>query len=613
VQLPRDDDGVVRRIPLLLRQGSACYPAFALQMVCEEMGVAPEGVRTLNGRIELWREGQRLARIPVDRDGCMLVDYRRRDRDAATVLPLARVAAGRADLERLRGRTVLLGVSARPLGQFHSTPLAPQVPDVAIHAEAVETILSGRFLQPARRLTQFAITWVFLFVGAWFMLRLPPWRGVLVGLALLVLYIGFEKAAFIWGGRWFDFMAPMAALQIAMVGYPLWSYRSRCNGLLDDLARLRRFDDLVLSTMTSGLLVADEDGRIIMSNPRAGRLLGFSASEDLDGRNLRQVFASSPTALTALDRAMAPADPPALGPACSLPVHVPVVRESPAPDGDRILDFSVSALDAIEHSRRPAEGRRYLLTFTDITERLRVAQEDERRARLAAIGEIAAKLGHEIRNSLGGLRLYVENVREEIDPKSAAGRAIDSMVDEIESLYRKIDELREYARDPILEMSECDLKQLVDEALAFSGRKLRDKHIQVVIEAQPKLEPVHADRRQIRAVFQNLINNAVEAAPENGRLHIGIERSAGGNGAGTTGNYVVHFEDDGPGIPPEIGEQVFSLFFTTKSDAGTGLGLSIVKKIVESHGGRVSYQSQPGQGTRFTVQLPPARRGEARP
>jgi PAS domain S-box-containing protein len=377
--------------------------------------------------------------------------------------------------------------------------------------------------------------------------------------------------------------------------------------LLDEMAGLRSFDDLILSTMTSGLLVADESGKIVNSNARAARILG-SDPASLEGRGLAELFASSPRALEAIQAAMQPLEPPARGPACSLPVHAPVVLPETAHGSERLLDLSVSALDSIERGRLRRSRRHYLVSFADVTEHLRLLQEDERRARLAAIGEITAKLGHEIRNSLGGLRLYVENVREEIDPNTSAVRTIDSMVEEIESLYRKIDELREYARDPILERSDCDLKDVVEEALAFAGRKLREKHIQVFIESEPRLEPVRVDRRQIRDAFQNLINNAVEAAPPGGMLRIGIERSLGANGV-PAGSSIVHFEDNGPGIPEEIGDQVFSLFFTTKPEAGTGLGLPIVKKIVESHGGRLAYISRPGS-TRFTVALPPARHGE---
>jgi signal transduction histidine kinase/CHASE2 domain-containing sensor protein len=609
VTLMRDDDGVVRRVPLLVGDGDICYPSFALQVVCERDGVLPSGVRRTSGAVELWREGKRLRRIPVDADGCLLVNYRRRDFDREADLSLADVATNRprVDLAGLRGQVVLVGSTARSLGHFHSTPLAPQVADVHVLAEAIETVLSGRFLMPARRWAQFLVTWAFLLAGSLLMVRLPPWRGVLVGLGLMLLYLVFEKVMFIWGGRWFDFIGPMGIMQLAVIGYPLWSYRSRSQGLLEEMGSLRRFDDLILSTMSSGLLVADDQGRIVKSNARAARMLGFGTAP-LDGRSLAEVFATSPSARLALERAMMPLEPRPVGPACSLPVHVPVVLESDAPDGDRLLDLSVSALDAGEQAR-PGTGRHYLLTFTDVTERVRLAQEDERRARLAAIGEIAAKLGHEIRNSLGGLRLYVENVREEIDSQSTARHAIDNMVEEIESLYRKIDELREYARDPILELSECDLKQLVEDAIAFSGQKLRDKHIQVVIDLQSPIGSVQVDRRQIRDAFQNLINNAVEAAPDGGSLRIGIERSNGTNGVGPPGSYLIHFEDDGPGIPAEVGDQVFSLFFTTKAEAGTGLGLSIVRKIVENHGGRVVWASRPGW-TRFTVSLPPLRRGE---
>lgn len=608
-ELVRDEDGVVRRVPLVREQGEYCYPSFALQVACADLGVEPRDVRRRPGEIELWRGDEILRRIPVDGDGCMLVNYRDRERDVEVPLALVDVASpdGKAAAAGLAGRVVLLGSTARAFGDFHSTPLRPQVGDVEVFASAIETIVSGNFLKPAARLGQFFVSWAFLLAGAVFMVRLPPWRGVLLGLGLMALYVVFEKICFIWGGLWLDFIGPMAALQSAVVGFPLWSYRARSQRMLDEMAGLRHFDDLILSTMTSGVLLADGSGRVVKSSARSPRLLGV-APGTLEGRSLCELFAASPRALTAIEAAMQPPEKPAHGPACSLPVHVPALVPDPSADGDRLLDLSISVLDAATHRRRRPE-RHYLLTFADVTEHVRILQDDERRARLAAVGEIAAKLGHEIRNSLGGLRLYVENVREEIDPKSPACRTIDSMVEEIESLYRKIDELREYARDPMLEPAECDLKQLVEEALVFAGQKLRDKRIQVLIESPPHLDPVWVDRRQMRSAFQNLIHNAVEAAPDGGSLRIGLERSVGANGV-PAGSHLVHFEDDGPGIPEEIGEQVFSLFFTTKAEAGTGLGLPIVKKIIESHGGRLQYTSRPGC-TRFTVVLPPARHAEA--
>jgi signal transduction histidine kinase len=130
----------------------------------------------------------------------------------------------------------------------------------------------------------------------------------------------------------------------------------------------------------------------------------------------------------------------------------------------------------------------------------------------------------------------------------------------------------------------------------------------VFIESEPRLATLRGDRRQLRDAFQNLIQNAAEAAPYGGALRIGIARAEGANGA-PAGHFVLQFEDNGPGIAPEVQDQVFSLFFTTKPDIGTGLGLALVRKIVESHGGRVSFESEPGH-TCFTVTLPPEPRGE---
>jgi signal transduction histidine kinase len=598
VRVDRDADGVARWLPLVDVEGDVVYPSLALQVACARLGVSPRDVRLRPGHsLEIGA----LRRVPVDDAGRMLVNYRRGD--GAAALSLADVVAGKLTPQTVARRPVLVGATAHNLGRFYSTPLEPESAELHVLAAGVETLLSGRFLRTVSRPVQFLVNWLLLFVAVACMARVTPLIAVLVGIGFMAAYVLIEKAAFVWGGVWLDFIGPMFALQLATLGMPLYTYTLRTRRMLAKMSRVRRFDDLILSSTTSGLLVADSHGRIARANARAATLLG-EPEGGLEGRTLGTIFARSPAALAAIDQVQA-VHPARGAPACELPLHTAALLESAR--GDRWLDLSVAALEADADGSGDDEGR-LLLTFTDITERVRIAQEDERRARLAAVGEIAARLGHEIRNSLGGLRLYVENVREEIDPHGAAGRAIDSMVDEIESLYRKIAELREYAREPSLEISDCDLTQIVEEALAFAGQQLRAKQIQVRVDSEAHSQTVRADRRQIRDAFQNLINNAIEASPEGGRLHVVVEHTTNGQASGPYA--LVHFADDGPGIPPEIGEQVFSLFFTTKPAAGTGLGLPIVKKIVESHGGKVRFQSEPGAGTRFTVVLPPRRRDD---
>jgi len=244
----------------------------------------------------------------------------------------------------------------------------------------------------------------------------------------------------------------------------------------------------------------------------------------------------------------------------------------------------------------------YVLTFDDVTREVHRAKEEARRARLAAVGEIAAKLGHEIRNSLGGLRLYVDHVREDGVATATAERALDGMVREIETLYRKIDELRQYGTDPKLHREECDLKELMQEAIHYAHRRLGEKNVTAIIDCERNFPPLWVDRRQLREAFTNLINNAVDAAPPGGRVEIRCDCEDTADNKGKI--FRIHIEDNGPGIPEDIQDQIFSLFFTTKEDTGTGLGLPMVRKIVESHGGTVSFEGREEGGTRFTVQLP---------
>lgn len=622
VELEPDEDAVVRRVQLVSREGGRDYPSFVLQLVCAAADVPPERVQITLGRTIVLRaaDGSVLHRIPIDARGRMLVNYRKREIAGGTeasrrslhqvsLATLLRSADSVLDAP-VRDRVVLLGATARTLGDFRPTPRQNHVPDLDILAEAAETILSGRYVRRIPVALQLAITWAFLLAGALLMVRLPAGRAVAVGLGLVLVYFVFEKAVFVAFGIWVDIIGPMLAMQAAVLAFPLFGYTRRGHALVQEMSQVRRFDDMVLHFMNSGLVATDAEGRVLKANARAATLLGRDG-ESLVGQKLEDLFDRSPQALEFLSRSVPGPIEASGGPSCQLqPNRVPVVFPLGGEIGDIILDLAVTAADALFPTTENRDGRTYVLTFSDVTEQVRLAAEDERRARLAAIGEVAAKLGHEIRNSLGGLRLYVENVREEIDPGGAGGRAIDQMVEEIEGLYRKIDELREYAREPVLDLSEVDLKQVLDEALRYTKSELHAKDIQVTIESQPRLPPLQVDRRQIREAFLNLIHNAIEAAPQGGHLRIALERLENNNGAGSSGSFLVHFDDDGPGIPPEVGDQVFSLFFTTKPDVGTGLGLPVVRKIVENHGGRVSFRSEPGRGTRFTLLLPPQRRTE---
>lgn len=599
IDLGGDHDGVVRRVSLVRNVDGRLLPSFVLQLVCAYDGVDVRDVQVRWGRDLRLRRGNDVVRsIPIDAQGRMIVNYRRRPADAETA---ARDLLARQHIAPAAS-VVLLGSSARQVASFHNVPVGGREPEVIVAAEALETILSGHYIRRAGRAAQFFLVWAFLLAGSLGMVSLQSWRSVALGFALVVLYFVVEKLVFVWFDVWLDVVLPVAALSWAAAVFPVYGSRQRSKMHVDEMRLLRRFDDLVLMNIANGLVVANRHGVVVKHNPRASQLLGLPG-EALYGRHVRELFAMSPATLELLGQVMGAHPQRDL----TLPVATRVSMPSGMDVGERIFELGVSLVDpklltSESHDDFPC----YVLTFDDVSKAVQEAHEDARRARLAAMGEIAAKLGHEIRNSLGGLRLFMENVRDEIPPASAGGRSIDAAIREIQSLYRKIEELRQYGMDPRLELSACDLKDLLEEALAYSNHKLSEKNVRVVLECDRDMPPVRVDRRQLREAFQNLINNAIEAAPEGGRVSIVAQRRSAGNG-NAADTYEVRVEDNGPGIADDVREHVFSLFFTTKPDIGTGLGLPIVKKIVESHGGSVSFACN-SNGTVFKVILP-VRRG----
>lgn len=584
-----DHDGVVRRVPLVTEVDGQLYPSFVLQLVCAHDRVDVRDARVRMGRdIHLRRDGTVVRSIPIDAEGRLIVNYLRRPDDSRTSV----LALLEPETQLPSVPVLLLGTSAHPVSAYHNVPVGGREPDVALAAEALETILTGNYVRRVGRVAQYFIVWLLLFAGSIGMVRLASWRGVALGFGLVVAYFVVEKLMFVWFTVWLDFVLPVVTLSWGAAVFPVYGFRSRSKRLVQEMRLLRRFDDLVLMNIAGGLIVANRHGVVVRHNPRASALLGLG-HEAMHGRHVRELFALSPATLEIFARVMR-AHP-------TEDVTLPISTRVHA--GERVFELGVSLVDP-ELLTAPAQDDLpcYVLTFDDVTEEVQRAHEEARRARLAAMGEIAAKLGHEIRNSLGGLRLFVEHVRDEIAPTSAGARSIDSAIREIKSLYRKIDELRQYGIEPQLDLVRCDLKDLLEEALAYSGQKLSEKHVRVVLECEKDMPPARVDRRQLREAFQNLINNAIEAAPEGGRVSILAERYRSGNGAGPE-SYRVRVEDNGPGIAEDVREHVFSLFFTTKPDIGTGLGLPIVKKIVESHGGHVTFDCGDG-GTVFTVTLP---------
>lgn len=219
------------------------------------------------------------------------------------------------------------------------------------------------------------------------------------------------------------------------------------------------------------------------------------------------------------------------------------------------------------------------------------------RERLAAIGELAAGIGHDLRNPLAAIKNALRYLSKRLDPAKTEQRVlqyIELAGKELGNCEQTIAGLLDYARDAPMTFSSCALPGLLAESVAVVARPA---HVSIEIDAPAELPPVDADTAQLRRVLVNLIQNACEAVPATRAGSVRVRAAA------APGSVTVVISDNGEGIAPEVRDRLFDPLFTTKA-RGTGLGLAVVARIVGRHGGEVTVDSTAGVGSSFSVRLP---------
>lgn len=252
-------------------------------------------------------------------------------------------------------------------------------------------------------------------------------------------------------------------------------------------------------------------------------------------------------------------------------------------------DRDVLAISALSDHLATAVDNARLVT------RLKETQDQlVRKERLAALGQMAATVAHELRNPLMGVRMGVDYFARELSPGERHQRAANLLKNNVDRIDRIVEEVLFLGRESQFNVQPGRLKAIIEQELDRWAPELADKNIRVSSHLA-SLPPVLVDPDQIGRAVSNLIGNSIDVLPSGGVLKLDL------HAAGQDQVFIL--SDNGPGISPEQLARIFEPFFTTKA-RGTGLGLAIVEHIIKQHGGQVAVSSEVGAGTRFIITLP---------
>ena len=253
------------------------------------------------------------------------------------------------------------------------------------------------------------------------------------------------------------------------------------------------------------------------------------------------------------------------------------------------------------------EDHGQIVTLVDATEVAESERTLRRSESLAAVGQATTQVAHEIRNPLGSIRLGVSMLRDSVTDKEALN-TIELVERGIKHLNKLVVDVTQFSRQKELDRSHVDLHDSLERSLDLVSERIREKKSEVERRFSSEKLVGHWDADQLRQVFVNVIANAIDASQEKAPIRISTEvvRLDGGNdgdGQPRKSYARIAIADKGKGMDKATRDHIFEPFFSTKK-RGTGLGLAIVKQIVEQHGGRISVASEPGKGSKFTIDLP---------
>jgi|NGEPerStandDraft_6_1074524.scaffolds.fasta_scaffold19068_2 PAS domain S-box-containing protein len=342
--------------------------------------------------------------------------------------------------------------------------------------------------------------------------------------------------------------------------------------------------DQIMGTLQDGLMLFTRDWRIVLVSASAERFVGIPRGEML-GKHVEEVF----TDKSLIGRIVLDA----------YAIHQPVPQREIEVEKGRRIQF---ALDFIAE-----RGERIgaLITFRDAESVRRIENELELSRRLAAIGRLTSGVAHEVKNPINAIVVHLEilkNKLQEVAPD--AQRHMDIIGNEIRRLDRVVQTLVDFTRPVDLKLGPTDLRKLTEDVALLAGPEALSHNVKLEFTALAPSLPVYVDADLFKQAILNIVLNGVQAMADGGTLKM-IARK-------TESAAIIEISDQGHGIPKEIQDKIFNLYFTTKK-AGSGIGLAMTYRVLQLHNGALEFETEQGKGTTFRLQVPLEQPGDVIP
>jgi signal transduction histidine kinase len=364
-------------------------------------------------------------------------------------------------------------------------------------------------------------------------------------------------------------MAARVSTKIEKIG-------QRMRNVEEVFSALKENIDQILGNLQDGLLLFTGDGRAVLVSDAARRFLQKERGAIL-GLHAREIFDRS----TVLGRTLWEA----------IDAGVSIIHEEIPTETGRRIQASVDFI----HDDETQQGLGALVTLHDVESAAEIESELELSRRMAAIGRLTSGVGHEVKNPINAIVVHLELLKSKLgEPEGPAMRHLDVIDAEIHRLDRVVQTLVDFSRPVELQLREQDLRGVIGDVLALAAEELSTRNVTLIsnVPDEPLIANVDADLLKQAAL--NVIENGAQAMPEGGRLQVTLEtdRKAAANGDRTAPRAaVLRIADEGIGIPEEIKEKIFDLYFTTKS-GGSGIGLAMTYRIVQLHHGAWKYNQR---------------------